>query len=31
VYYGAADTTIAVATTKISQLLEWLHAHNGCC
>jgi predicted GH43/DUF377 family glycosyl hydrolase len=31
VYYGAADTTIAVATTKISQLLEWLHAHTGCC
>jgi predicted GH43/DUF377 family glycosyl hydrolase len=25
-YYGAADTCIAVATAKVSDLLDWLHA-----
>jgi len=25
IYYGAADTSIALAITKISTLLEWLH------
>ena len=27
-YYGAADTTIAVATAKVSELLLWLHQHS---
>lgn len=27
VYYGAADTVIALATTRVSRLLEWLQAH----
>jgi beta-1,2-mannobiose phosphorylase / 1,2-beta-oligomannan phosphorylase len=26
-YYGAADSCIAVATTKISALLDWLDTH----
>jgi predicted GH43/DUF377 family glycosyl hydrolase len=30
-YYGAADTTIAVATARISQLLAWLHEHSTGC
>lgn len=30
-YYGAADTTIAVATAKISELLAWLHLHSEAC
>lgn len=28
-YYGAADTTIAVATAKVSELLLWLHQHSS--
>lgn len=28
VYYGAADSTIAVATAKVSELLAWLHEHS---
>jgi predicted GH43/DUF377 family glycosyl hydrolase len=28
IYYGAADTCIALATTRVSALLEWLD-HNG--
>jgi predicted GH43/DUF377 family glycosyl hydrolase len=27
VYYGAADTSIALATASVSELLEWLAAH----
>jgi predicted GH43/DUF377 family glycosyl hydrolase len=27
-YYGAADSTIAVATAKVSELLAWLHKHS---
>ena len=30
-YYGAADTTIAVATAKVSELLDWLHEHSEAC
>ena len=30
-YYGAADTTMAVATAKVSELLEWLHRHSEDC
>ena len=30
-YYGAADTTIAVATAKVSELLAWLHEHSEAC
>jgi predicted GH43/DUF377 family glycosyl hydrolase len=29
-YYGAADTSIALATGKISQLLRWLDANGHC-
>jgi predicted GH43/DUF377 family glycosyl hydrolase len=28
-YYGAADTSIAVATGSIRTLLSWLAAHGG--
>jgi predicted GH43/DUF377 family glycosyl hydrolase len=28
VYYGAADTSIALATGSISEMLEWLDGHN---
>ena len=28
-YYGAADTTIAVATGSIAQILSWLDRHNS--
>lgn len=28
-YYGAADTTIALATGRISQLLDWLDRHGS--
>ena len=27
-YYGAADTAIAVATARVSELLLWLHQHS---
>jgi predicted GH43/DUF377 family glycosyl hydrolase len=27
-YYGAADTTIAIATARVSELLAWLHQHS---
>jgi len=27
-YYGAADSAIAVATAKVSELLAWLHEHS---
>jgi predicted GH43/DUF377 family glycosyl hydrolase len=27
-YYGAADTSMAVATTSVSSLLAWLHEHS---
>jgi predicted GH43/DUF377 family glycosyl hydrolase len=27
IYYGAADTSIALATSSIRQMLEWLEAH----
>jgi len=30
-YYGAADTSIAVATAKVSELLDWLHEHSEAC
>ncbi len=30
-YYGAADTTIAVATARVSGLLTWLHDHSASC
>jgi predicted GH43/DUF377 family glycosyl hydrolase len=30
-YYGAADTSIAVATAKVSELLVWLHQHSEAC
>jgi predicted GH43/DUF377 family glycosyl hydrolase len=30
-YYGAADTTIALATAKVSELLAWLHLHSETC
>ena len=30
-YYGAADTSIAVATAKVSELLDWLHQHSEAC
>ncbi|MDP3830372.1 MAG: glycosidase, partial [Ignavibacteriaceae bacterium] len=29
IYYGAADTSIALATGKISEMLEWLNQHNS--
>lgn len=29
VYYGAADTSIALATGRLSELLAWLHAHDS--
>ena len=29
IYYGAADTCIGLATTKISMLLEWLDEHGS--
>ncbi len=28
-YYGGADKCLALATARISELLEWLKAHNG--
>jgi predicted GH43/DUF377 family glycosyl hydrolase len=28
VYYGAADTSVALATVSVSALLRWLHAHS---
>jgi predicted GH43/DUF377 family glycosyl hydrolase len=28
IYYGAADTSIALATAKMSELLEWLKRHS---
>jgi predicted GH43/DUF377 family glycosyl hydrolase len=28
-YYGAADTAIALATAKTSELLEWLRSQPG--
>jgi predicted GH43/DUF377 family glycosyl hydrolase len=28
-YYGAADTVMALATSKISTLLDWLHKHGS--
>ena len=28
-YYGGADSCIALATGSVSSMLEWLHAHNG--
>lgn len=27
VYYGAADTTVCLATTRVSELLRWLESH----
>jgi predicted GH43/DUF377 family glycosyl hydrolase len=27
IYYGAADTSIAVATTSVRAMLEWLEEH----
>jgi predicted GH43/DUF377 family glycosyl hydrolase len=30
-YYGAADTSIALATGRISQLLDWLDQHGEAC
>jgi predicted GH43/DUF377 family glycosyl hydrolase len=27
-YYGAADTSIAVTTAKVSEVLRWLHQHS---
>lgn len=30
-YYGAADTTMAVATAKVTELLAWLHKHSESC
>lgn len=27
IYYGAADTCIALARTRVSALMQWLHAH----
>jgi len=27
-YYGAADTSMALATAKVSDLLVWLHDHS---
>ena len=29
IYYGAADTSIALATAKISDLLAWLRTEGG--
>jgi predicted GH43/DUF377 family glycosyl hydrolase len=29
IYYGAADTSIALATAKMSELLEWLKRHSS--
>ncbi len=29
VYYGAADTSIALATGRLSELLAWLHEHDS--
>ncbi len=29
VYYGAADTSIALATGRLSELLAWLGAHDS--
>jgi predicted GH43/DUF377 family glycosyl hydrolase len=28
-YYGGADKCIALATARISELLDWLERHNG--
>jgi predicted GH43/DUF377 family glycosyl hydrolase len=28
-YYGAADTSIALATARLSELLAWLDDHNS--
>jgi predicted GH43/DUF377 family glycosyl hydrolase len=28
IYYGAADTSVAMATASLSELLEWLEDHN---
>jgi predicted GH43/DUF377 family glycosyl hydrolase len=28
-YYGAADTSIALATGRLSELLGWLEAHDS--
>ena len=28
-YYGAADTSVAVATGSIKQMLHWLDEHGG--
>src|SRR5664279_5672291 len=28
VYYGAADTTIAVATADMGEVMDWLHSHS---
>jgi len=28
-YYGGADTCVAVATVSIRTLLDWLHEHSG--
>ena len=28
-YYGAADTSMALATAKVSDLLAWLHEHSS--
>jgi predicted GH43/DUF377 family glycosyl hydrolase len=28
-YYGAADTSVALATGRVSELLHWLDAHGG--
>lgn len=30
VYYGAADTSIALATGRLSELLAWLDEHDSC-
>ena len=27
-YYGAADTSLALATARVSDLLAWLHDHS---
>jgi hypothetical protein len=27
IYYGAADTSIALATARVGKLLEWFDAH----
>jgi predicted GH43/DUF377 family glycosyl hydrolase len=30
IYYGGADKTIALATARISEMLDWLEEHRGC-